>query len=132
MRRRSKPGIRNRNPALRLFPSASHQRQPSHGAGVRGGHGRPRLLLDTYRLARIEKQIRLDPILTRVEIRVASAASEQLLVASALYDPAVLDDEDRVGAANGGQPMRDDEGRAPLHELGQALLDQGLALAVER
>ena len=37
-----------------------------------------------------------------------------------------------VGAPDRREPVGDDEGRPPLHQLGEALLDERLALAVER
>ncbi len=90
------------------------------------------LLLDLDELARIQEQVRLQAVLARVEVGVAASPGQQLLVPATLDDAASLDDEDRVGSPDRRQPVGDDEGRAPLHQLGEALLDQGLALAVER
>ena len=50
---------------------------------------------------------------------------------AALDDAAVFENQDHVGLPDGREPVGDDEGRPPLHELGEALLDRGLVLAVE-
>ena len=44
-----------------------------------------------------------------VQVGVQSPGREQLLVLAALADPAVVDDQDLVGLADGGQPVRDDQ-----------------------
>ena len=44
----------------------------------------------------------------------------------------LLDHKNLVGAANGGEPVRDHERRAPLHQLVQPRLDHRLRLGVER
>ena len=51
---------------------------------------------------------------------------------AALDDSPLLDDEDLVGAADGGETVGDDEGGAALHQLRQAGLDHGFRLGVER
>ena len=51
---------------------------------------------------------------------------------AALGDPAALDDEDLVGAADGRQAVGDDEGGAAGHRLGERLLDRGLVRRIER
>ncbi len=43
----------------------------------------------------------------------------------------LLDDEDLVGAADGGEAVGDDEGGAALHEVVQAVLDEGFGFGVE-
>ena len=58
-------------------------------------------------------------------------ARHQLVVGPHLGDAAAVDHHDAVGVLHGGQAMGDDEDRAPLHQLGQRLLDQELALRVE-
>ncbi len=50
---------------------------------------------------------------------------------AALDDPAAVDDEDLVCAADGGQPVGDDERRAPRQGRVEGPLDRGLGLAVE-
>jgi hypothetical protein len=46
-----------------------------------------------------------------VQHGVAALSSQQFLVSAALADLAVLDDQDLVGGADGGQPVRDDKRR---------------------
>ena len=53
-------------------------------------------------------------VLLVVELPVASAEREQLVVRAALDDLAVLEHEDLVGAADRRQPVRDDERRAAV------------------
>src|ERR1700730_6208157 len=48
-----------------------------------------------------------------------------------LDDLTLLDDEDLVGAADGGEAVGDHEGGPALHEVAQAVLDHGLGLGVE-
>src|SRR5262249_59577168 len=43
-----------------------------------------------------------------------------------------MEHQDAAGVANGGESMRDDEGRAAFHHLGQRRLDSGLGQRVER
>src|SRR5207247_4558041 len=51
---------------------------------------------------------------------------------AALDDAAPFENEDRVGVPDRREAVGDDERRPPLHELGQAFLDERLALAVQR
>src|SRR5690348_12929378 len=46
-----------------------------------------------------------------VQLGVQAAGGEQFLVLAALADLAVVDDQDLVGLPDGGQPVRDDQGR---------------------
>ena len=48
-----------------------------------------------------------------------------------LEDAAVLHDEDPVGAADRGEPVRDDEARAPLHQFVERLLNQHFCARVD-
>src|SRR5271170_6896851 len=47
-------------------------------------------------------------------------------------DASALDDGDAIGAAHGGKTMRDHDGGAFGHEVGERDLHQRLALGVER
>ena len=49
-----------------------------------------------------------------------------------LDDPALVDDEDRVRAADRRQAVGDDERRPVLHDVGQGGLDQSLGFRIER
>ena len=51
----------------------------------------------------------------------------------ALFDDlAAVDDQDAVGADDGGEPMRDHQRRAALHQFGERRLHQRLVAGVER
>ena len=82
-------------------------------------------------LAGIHKQILLKAVLFVVELFVAAALGDELGVRPAFEDLALLDDEDLVGTANGGQAVRDDEGGPALAKVVEALLDERLGLTVE-
>ena len=47
-------------------------------------------------------------------------------------DPAMIENRDAIGLEDGGEPVRDDDHRPPIHEAIQSLLDEALALRVER
>src|SRR5437879_13661648 len=51
-----------------------------------------------------------------VEPGVDAALREQLGVAADLGDAAALEHHDAVGALDGGEPVRDDDGGAPAHQ----------------
>ena len=67
-----------------------------------------------------------------VQVEVEALPREQLLVRALLDDAAVVHHEDGVGVADGGQPVRDHEARAVLHQLRHGLLDQHLGTRVDR
>ena len=82
---------------------------------VRAGFGSSGL--DRFRcevLARIDEPIALEPVLLVVQLPVPASLVEQLVVRAALDDLAVLEHQNLVGAADGRQPVRDDERRAPV------------------
>ena len=56
----------------------------------------------------------------------------QLLVGAGLDDPASLHHHQPVGVAQGGEPVGDGKGGAPLHQMGQGLLDVFLGLYIDR
>ena len=66
-----------------------------------------------------------------VELGVAAAGGEQVVVRAALDDRAVLDDGDLVGRPDRREPVGDDDRRAPVQRLGQRLLHRGLGLGVQ-
>ena len=70
-------------------------------------------------------------MLAVVEVAVTAVEVVEVLVGSAFYDLALFDDEDLIGAANGGETMGDDEGGAALHEEVEAVLDEGFGFGVE-
>src|SRR5689334_17874463 len=85
------------------------------------------------RLARAARGALEDP----VEAGVLSAPREQLLVAPLLGDAPTAQHRDPIGAADGGEAVRDDEGRAlaarraAAHQPLQRPLHLALAIRVE-
>ena len=79
----------------------------------------------------IDEAVALEVVLLVVELPVAAAAREQLVVRAALDDLAAFEHQNLIGAANRRQPVRDDERRPAVAQRSQAVLDHRLALAVE-
>ena len=48
-----------------------------------------------------------------------------------LHNPPLFDDQYLAGLPDGAEPVRNDEGRPPMHQFAQALLDEGLAFGVQ-
>ncbi len=70
--------------------------------------------------------------LQRGEPRIKPVLPDQGVVRSLRDDAALVEDHDAVGLEHGGQPVSDDEHRAPIQKAIQGLLDEALALRVER
>ena len=66
-----------------------------------------------------------------VEPVIQALLGQQLLVAAPLHDPALFQDHDGVGVADGGEPVGDDEHRPACHQLVHALFDQSLGAGVD-
>src|SRR5512135_1946423 len=65
-----------------------------------------------------------DPFeLAHVEVMEKSFGVHQLLVSTLLDDFAVVDDDDIIRIADGGEAVRDDEAGAALHQAQERLLD---------
>ena len=79
-----------------------------------------------------EEEVGFQAVLAGVEVVVAALHGVELVVVAALDDEAAFDDEDLVGAADGGEAVGDDEGGAADHELVEAGLNHGLGLGIER
>ena len=60
--------------------------------------------------------------------RVRPVGGEQLVVRAALGHAAVLEEHDQVGIGDGGQPVRDDQGRAVGGDLDRKTADEILGL----
>ncbi len=71
------------------------------------------------------------PKLIRRESAVKPPFLHQLGVGAPLHDAAVVEHEEAVGGLDGGEPVRDDEGGASLHEPLQGLLHEGLRRGVK-
>ena len=67
-----------------------------------------------------------------VEVVIAAAHGEKLRMVAPLHDASLFHHQNLVGAADGGEPVGDDEGGAPLHQLIQSRLNHGLGFRVER
>ena len=67
-----------------------------------------------------------------VELPVLGAEREQLLVRPLLDDLPPHHDDDAVGAPDGRESVRDDQGRAVHHEPFDRLLDEAFRLGIER
>src|SRR5438093_6523073 len=115
-------------------------------SGVRGGRERPSLSLvsrcDSLRgalprffthrtLAGREKEVRLDTVLLRVQFVVAALGGVERPVSPALDDPPRFDHQNLIGAADGREAVRDHEGRAAPHQVGESLLNQRFGLGIE-
>lgn len=61
--------------------------------------------------------------LALMEVGVVAAAGDELVVSTLFDDAAVLDDEDAVGVADGGNAMGDEEGGAAVHDGGEVSED---------
>src|SRR5262245_10112311 len=62
--------------------------------------------------------------LQRGEPRIQPATSDQLGMAAFAQNAALIHDNDALQALDGGEPVRDYDGGAPAHQIGQSLLHQ--------
>src|SRR5215468_3416446 len=70
--------------------------------------------------------------LEAVEGGIAAALLDQLVVRAVLGDAAALDGDDAVGRPDRRQPVGDNEHRPAARDLRHVLMDDALALVVER
>jgi hypothetical protein len=87
---------------------------------------------ETERRLETEKLGGLSSELEAREARIEPVRVVQARVSSFLDDPAAVHDNDPVGGACCRQAVSDDDGRPSLHESFERLLDQPLAVGVER
>src|SRR5262245_39561440 len=66
-----------------------------------------------------------------IKLAIFAIPRKQLVVGAFLNDPAVLDDDDPIGTANRGEPMRDDQGGAVLHQYFESLLHRMFGFGIE-
>ena len=71
-----------------------------------------------------------EAVLLGVEIEVTAAERVERLMIASLDDAACFDDQDLIGAADRGKPMRDYERGASAHEIREALLNHGFGFGV--
>ena len=69
--------------------------------------------------------------LFEVHAFVVAFAAEEFLGCSVFDDAAVVEDEDLVDVADGGQAVGDDDGGAVLHEFAEAFDDKFFVFDVE-
>src|ERR1700730_9977020 len=74
----------------------------------------------------------MDPTLHAVEGGIAPTGSDQLVMRPILDQAAALNGHDAVAGAHRREAVRDDEDRATLGDLAHVLLDDALALVIER
>src|SRR5579864_8547220 len=63
------------------------------------------------------------PRLQHMEVRVASVRADQFVVRTVLDDTPMLDGNDAIGPPNRGEPVSDNENRAPFANPPHVLLD---------
>src|SRR5579863_7611863 len=81
--------------------------------------------------SRREKQVAFQAVLLGVQVVIAAAQGIEFLVRAAFDNLPLFDHQDLIGAANGGQTVRNDESGASLHEIRQSLLDQSFRLGIQ-
>src|SRR6202048_5288647 len=74
----------------------------------------------------------MDATLDAVEGGIAPTGSDQLVMRAVLDEAAALNGHDAIAGAHGREAVRDDEDGAALGDLAHVLLDDALALVVER
>jgi hypothetical protein len=63
---------------------------------------------------------------------VATAGLDQRVVGAVFDEPGALERDDAIGRAHRGEPVRNNENRAPFCDFLHVLLDNALALVIER
>jgi hypothetical protein len=79
----------------------------------------------------VDEAIGFEPVLFVIQLAIAAVHRQQLGVRAALDDFARLEHQNLIGAADGGQAMRDDKRRAPGPQPPQTILNHLFALAVQ-
>ena len=74
----------------------------------------------------------MDPRLQEMQVGVAAVRADEVVVRAVFHDASALDRDDAVGAAHRREAMGDDEDRAPLRNAPHVVLDDPLALVIER
>ena len=117
----------------RAPPATRSSRRPEHLDDVVAARGRVEpSLVSLDRLApprRASRDLRR-PVAVQARVRAGRAISSSCV--PAVDDPAVVEDDDQVGAADRREPVRDDERRPSREEPAQAALDAPLGADVDR
>ena len=74
----------------------------------------------------------MDISLHTVQRGVATSSFDELVVRPILHDPTTIDGDDPVASSNGGQAMGYDENRAPSGDALHIVLNDALALIIQR
>src|SRR5215813_5447280 len=98
--------------------------EPAHEAAERSAAAAKRRLRRRARGRRIAELELVKPL-------IEAAAAQEVLVAALVHETPLVEDDDAVGVLDGREPMGDDKGGPPLHEIDQSALDRGLRLRVE-
>ena len=88
-------------------------------------------ILDTDRGDEFFRRLFLYPCLVCIELEIPALYCNQLFMPAAFSDLALFDDQDLVCLPDGTQPVRNDECRAALHEIREALLNERFAFSVQ-
>lgn len=70
--------------------------------------------------------------LNAMERRVPAVLAYQVLMRPIFDDPAVIDRDDPIRMADGRKTMRDNDHRPPFYDFSHILLNDALALIIER
>jgi hypothetical protein len=68
--------------------------------------------------------------LGRHQLPIRTGTRDQLRVRAALHDAAMVEHQDAIGPDHAGQPVRQDQRRAALHQPIERLLNDGLVLGI--
>ena len=66
------------------------------------------------------------------QLPVGAAKLHQVAMRAAFDDAAVIEHQDAVGIDDAGEPVRQDQGRAPGHQAVERALDDGFVLGIDR
>src|SRR6266849_1354052 len=103
----------------------------SSAAGRKASSSSPRIA-GLYRRETRDLADFMHACLQTVQRRIAAACLEQVIVGAVLNETAAVDGDEAVAAPHGREPMGDDEHGAAVGKPRHVLLDDPLALIVER
>src|SRR5215472_3415146 len=116
---------------LAMKPTIAPAGRISRKCAIKDLRGRPCGALDRARCWMTLADL-MDSCLQTVQRRVAATCPDQVIVGAVFSQPAAVDGDEAVAPPNSRQPMRDDEDGAAFGKPRHVLLDDPLALIVER